>query len=87
MSGAVLIRLLPVVRGDLVGAAPAVQHAGTSRPVAYVEGVEIARVVEGLRLGGTLGVVAPLLSADAPPKLATRVARWLWDRSVLVSDT
>jgi hypothetical protein len=69
-----------------VVAAPALQHARMSRPVAYVEGVEIARVVQGLRPGRTLDDVARLLSADAPAELATRLAHWLWDQGVLVSD-
>jgi flavin-dependent dehydrogenase len=86
VSAAVRIRPVPVIRGDLVVAAPAVQHARMSRPVGYVGGIEIARVVEGLRAGRTLDDVARLLSADAPAELATQVAHWLWDQGVLVSD-
>ena len=85
LSHTVRIRSVPVIQCDLVVAAPAVQHLRMVRPVAYVGGIGIARVVEGLRSCGTLGDVTRLLSTDGPAELATQVAHWLLAQGILVA--
>jgi hypothetical protein len=86
VSDATRIRPVPVIRGDLVVTAPAVHHERMARPVAYLGGVEIARVVEGIRPGHTLGDVSSLLARIAPAEVASRAVHWLWSQGVLAAD-
>ncbi|HEV7403436.1 MAG TPA: FAD-dependent monooxygenase [Chthoniobacteraceae bacterium] len=75
----------PVLKGDLIGPAPAFSHPSLSTPVAYLAGVETVPLLTGIRRGETL---AALLEQwrEIPPDLAREILHWLWAREIIVAD-
>lgn len=84
-SGAQIV-LTPVLKGDLIGSAPALAHPSIPKPVAYLAGIDLIPLLTGIRPGQTF---ADLLDdwRDVRPELAREILHWLWTREIIVANS
>jgi hypothetical protein len=74
----------PCIVGNLVERRSALCHPSLERPVAYLDGVELARLLEPLESGATLNEILATWSREMPPDRALAVAGWLNRRGIIV---
>ncbi len=75
----------PCVTGDLIEMRRALVHPSLERPVAYLDGVEIAPLLEAVPSGTTLDELTSSWSQRLPlPSQAAALAAWLVHRGILV---
>jgi hypothetical protein len=74
----------PCAIGDHIELRPALCHPSLHRPVAYLEDVELAPLIECLRRGWTLEGVIEAWACRMPRRRAVAVAAWLHRRGLLV---
>jgi flavin-dependent dehydrogenase len=74
----------PCVTGDHIETRRALTHPALERPVAFLDGIELAPLLDGLRAGATLGEVAATWARGLAPERAAALAAWLVRRGVLV---
>jgi hypothetical protein len=88
LSAAASLLETPCVAGDLIETRRALVHPGLERPVAYLDGVEIAPLLETIPAGTTLDELAAVWSRRLPPtsspRQAAALAAWLVQHGVLV---
>lgn len=56
---------------------------GLSRPVAFVDGVDIMPLLASLESQPTISGLLNQWSRQVPPSRALRIVRWLWERQIL----
>jgi hypothetical protein len=83
LAAAVTIADTPVIEGDLVHSRPAVSVPGIELPVAWLDGHEVAALVQSLAQTRTLGEVLRLWSRELPDREAWRILSWLWDHAMI----
>jgi len=71
------------VVGDVVERRPALTHPGLTRPVAYLDGMDLAGLVQALPSAATLGDAVAMWAKQMPAERAMAVAQWLHDRDLL----
>lgn len=71
------------VEHDLVQARCALSHPGLPRPVAYVEGQDIAALLQHMPDSAYLDTLVSLWSHSMPRQTATRIASWLCRQGML----
>jgi flavin-dependent dehydrogenase len=77
----------PCITGDLIATRRALVHPGLERPVAFLDGVEIAPLLEALPERSTFGELTALWSRHMPPSppgQAAALASWLIHQGILV---
>lgn len=77
----------PCVTGDLITTRPALVHPHLERPVAFLDGVEIAPLLEAIPPGATLDELTACWSRRLPqssPRQAAALAGWLLRHEILV---
>lgn len=74
----------PSIRGDLVVSIPALHHPALPRPVAFLDGIELASLLDQVTGAETIDQVLQGWSIDLPPAAGVRILHWLWDRSILM---
>jgi flavin-dependent dehydrogenase len=85
LSPAAALVETPCVTGDWIETRRALSHPRLERPVAFLDGVEIAPLLDGFREGATLGELAAAWARrSVPPERAAALAAWLVRRGVLV---
>jgi len=87
LSAAASLLDTPCIAGDLIETRRALAHPGLERPVAYLDGVEIAPLLETVLPGATLDELAAVWSRRLPsssPRQAATLAAWLVHQGILV---
>jgi flavin-dependent dehydrogenase len=74
----------PAMCGDVIRPVPAVHHDAWERPVAFVDGVDVAPLLPLIRSGQHATEIADTWSAHVPRDVAWRTLQWLWQHDVLV---
>jgi 2-polyprenyl-6-methoxyphenol hydroxylase-like FAD-dependent oxidoreductase len=74
----------PCVTGDRIETRRVLTHPGLERPVAFLDGIEIAPLLDGLRSGTTLGEIPATWAHSLAPDRAAALAAWLVRHGVLV---
>jgi hypothetical protein len=75
----------PCIVGDEMCARMALLHPSLKRPVAFVEGVELERLLTMSPLNEELGRIISLWATQLAPQSATRIALWLLENHILES--
>ncbi|MGW5055624.1 flavin-dependent monooxygenase QhpG [Actinokineospora sp. NPDC004072] len=73
----------PCPDGDLVTVRRALTHPALPAPIAYVDGVELAPLLDRLPSGAQLAEVVRAWSGRLAPDRAVAVARWLYRRGLV----
>jgi 2-polyprenyl-6-methoxyphenol hydroxylase-like FAD-dependent oxidoreductase len=73
----------PCIVDDQIRSRAALLHPSLRRPVAFVEGVEVARLLEMVPWSPDLGRLLALWSSQLSPRQAQRVAAWLMGNQIL----
>ena len=84
LSPAARIVSVPTVDGDFVVAGKALDHPALVRPVAYLDGIEIASLLTSLRPGASAHETLTKWSRSLEPRRCWEILSWLWSRRVLV---
>jgi flavin-dependent dehydrogenase len=87
LSAAAALVATPCVTGDLIAARRALVHPGLDRPVAFLDGVEIAPLLDAVPSGATLNDLTALWSRQlprSPAGQAAALADWLVRHGILV---
>jgi flavin-dependent dehydrogenase len=74
----------PVIDGIFVQVRQVVRHPNIDGGVAYVEGVDLVRLLSALPPSFAYGDIPRIWRDYIPLATGSRIASWLWDRSVLV---
>jgi hypothetical protein len=74
----------PVIDGVFVQVRQVVRHPNIDGGVAYVEGVDLVRLLSALPPSFAYGDIPRIWRDHIPLATGSRIASWLWDRSVLV---
>jgi len=74
----------PVIEGNFVQVRQVVRHPNIEGSVAYVEGLELVRLLSALPRKFSYGDIPRLWGDHIPSSTATRIASWLWSRCLLV---
>jgi flavin-dependent dehydrogenase len=83
MSPDAALRDEPCIVGDCIDVRRALHAPGLSRPLAFVDGVAIAPLLEVLDARPTWRSLISAWSEHVPAVTAERVAAWLWTRRVV----
>jgi flavin-dependent dehydrogenase len=78
------ITACPCIVGNFVERRLALNHPSLGRPVAYLDGVDLVRLLETMESGGTLSEILAAWSRDMPANRAREVASWLCRKGILV---
>jgi flavin-dependent dehydrogenase len=73
----------PCMVNGIITSRPAVSSPGLPRPVAFVDGVEVAPLLTALDSRPTLDDLSRQWSRQSSPAQTERIAKWLWDRYVI----
>jgi flavin-dependent dehydrogenase len=84
LSADTSIKASPCIVGNIVERRPTLYHPSLARPVAYLDGVELARLLKPLELGLTLNEILTIWSRELTPGRALAVAGWLHRRGIIV---
>ena len=77
----------PVIDGIFVQVRQVVRHPNIDGGVAYVEGVDLVRLLSALPPSFAYRDIPKIWRDHIPLATASRIASWLWDKSVLVQAT
>jgi hypothetical protein len=77
----------PVIDGNLVQVRQVVRHPNIDGGVAYVEGVDLVRLLSALPPRFAYCDIPRIWRDHIPLATGSRIASWLWDRCVLVRAT
>ena len=83
LSSGATFRFVPVMAGELIEARPALFHESLTRPVAFVDGVELAPLVGSMPPYGTVREIRDMWSKRIAVERAGRILDWLLERGVL----
>jgi flavin-dependent dehydrogenase len=89
LSAAAALVVTPCVTGDLIATRRALVHPGLDRPVAFLDGVEIAPLLNAIPAAATLNDLTALWSRElprSPAGQAAALADWLIRHGILVPD-
>ncbi|QSQ26843.1 tryptophan 7-halogenase [Pyxidicoccus parkwayensis] len=73
----------PCIVGDLIELRRALSHPRLGRPVAWLDGVELAPLVEGLRDGLTMPQLADTWGREVPFRRGVAILGWLYRQGLL----
>ncbi|MCY1016574.1 NAD(P)/FAD-dependent oxidoreductase [Pyxidicoccus sp. MSG2] len=85
-SDAVLVDT-PCIVGDVIELRGALSHPRLARPVAWLDGVELASLVESLREGLTLPQLAAAWARRVPWRQGVSILGWLYRQGLLTEVT
>lgn len=71
------------VVADRIQRRPALMHPNLARPVAFIEDVDVHRLLSALRPGVPFGILLQQWSAQLAPRQAPRLAGWLLSQGLL----
>jgi flavin-dependent dehydrogenase len=74
----------PAIDGAFVQLRQVVRHPNIDGDVAYVEGVDLVRLLSVLPRRFAYGDIPTLWRGNVPPATGDRIASWLWSKGVLV---
>jgi hypothetical protein len=74
----------PVIDGVFVQVRQVVRHPNIDGEVAYIEGVDLVRLLSALPPSFAYCDIPKIWRDHIPLATGSRIALWLWDRSVLV---
>lgn len=74
----------PVLDGDLIKMAPAIDHPCLDKPVAYLGQVELVPLLVSIIPGQTLRDTLDNWSRDMPLDLCASIVDWLWSKKILI---
>jgi len=74
----------PVIDGIFVQVRQVVRHPNIDGGVAYIEGVDLVRLLSALPPSFAYGDIPKIWRDHIPLATGSRIASWLWDRCVLV---
>lgn len=84
LSAAAQLVPIPAIRGDLVVPISALVHPALPRPVAFLDGIELAPLLDQITGAATSRQILQGWSTNLPPETGVRIFRWLWERSIVV---
>ena len=73
----------PVIRGDFVSIALALDHPALERPLAYIEGIEIERLLEFLQSPSRAADLVLSWRSLMAESTAHQILRWMWNHRLL----
>ena len=77
----------PVIDGLFVEVRQVVRHPTIGRDIAYIEGVDLVRLLAVLPPQFAYCDIPEMWRGQVPPATGSRIASWLWNRRVLVRAT
>ena len=77
----------PCIVGDVIELRRALSHPRLARPVAYLDGVELAPLVEGLHEGWTMPQLADTWARRVPRRQGIAILGWLYRQGLLMELT
>jgi flavin-dependent dehydrogenase len=75
----------PVIDGTFVEIGRVVRHPNIDGAIAYVDGVDLVRLLSALPPKFAYSDISGIWSDHIPPATGDRIASWLWSRRVLVA--
>jgi hypothetical protein len=84
LSASARIEKTTTIEGDIIVARLALHHKALQRPVAYLDGVEIAPLLKRIRPGQCAQAVVQSWSERVPSENGWKMMQWLWERKILV---
>jgi hypothetical protein len=84
LSAAASIQPGARIAGNIVERSPLLYHPNLARPVAYLDGVEVATLLKPLELGITLNEILTIWATAISPNRALAIASWLNRRGIIV---
>ncbi len=87
MSPQLTLDEAPVIEGSFVEMRPVVRHPNIDGAIAYVEDVDLVRLLSALPPEFAYGDIPQIWQAHIPLATGDRIASWLWDRRILVRAT
>ena len=81
----VTFETVPVIDQDIIVNRPAVRTSAMTRPVAYLQGIDLVSVLKTINLNGSAYAAVQDLSQRYPEDFSWSVMRWLWDKQIIVS--
>jgi flavin-dependent dehydrogenase len=84
LSPSARIEKTATIEGELIVVRPALHHQALPRPVAYLDGVEIAPLLNRIRPGQCAQAVVQSWSEQVPSENGWKMMQWLWERKILV---
>jgi hypothetical protein len=76
----------PIIEGDFVASGPALAHPNLERPVAYLDGLELAPLIRQIGPNTCAERIVERWSMHARPERALQILQWLWRHGVVVSS-
>ena len=77
----------PVIDGVFVEVRQVVRHPNIDGGIAYVDGVDLVRLLSVLRPRFAYGDIPKIWRGQIPPATGSKIASWLWNRRVLERAT
>ena len=77
--------LTPCIQGDLVVPLRAVEHPGLERAVAFLGGVELAPLLDGLSSVRTAAEVLRQWTGRVPARTAADILLWMWRNQIIIA--
>ena len=74
----------PLLKGDTIISGKAVVHPNLSRPLAFLDGISVAPLLEPLRNPLEAHEVRRMWLHAAPEDQAKRLLQWFWDEGIIV---
>ena len=84
LSADVSVQEEPCLVGDFIEGRLGLRSPRLDRPLVFLDGVEVATLLEGLSGAPAWEMLLMRWSATLPRMQAERLGRWLWDRQILV---
>jgi flavin-dependent dehydrogenase len=84
LSASARIEKTATIEGEIIVARLALHHQALQRPVAYLDGVEIAPLLNRIRPGQCAQAVVQSWSEHVPSESGWKMMQWLWERKILV---
>jgi flavin-dependent dehydrogenase len=84
VSPEVTFNAAPVAEGDYIEVRQVVSHPRMKSSVAYVESIDLSRLLAALPQGTAFSGIPTLWRQFVPPATAGKIALWLWNRGILV---
>jgi flavin-dependent dehydrogenase len=82
LSAQTLIKQAPVLIGDFIESHYVLEHPRLPGPVAFVDGIEAVRLLEGIN-GSTVGVLIDRIRSIAPADRVGRIMDWLASNQII----
>ena len=84
ISKEIEIKNIPVMQEMFIAAAPALHHPSLNRPIAYLEGFDVIKLLREITPGQTAESVVNNWSSKIPSRPTDEIMSWLWSRKILI---